>query len=261
VQTELYAKSAGKVERIYVTENTLLAKGQLIATLSSDLLVHQKTKSLLRIKLLTAQLARRAADAQDLNASDVLIRNLNKERANFKGIEDLQTTLEIRAPHAGRLIEINPALHNGRHINSDFKIAVIVDMEDLEILSFVSDTQIRRIHEGAKVKFIPDDLFANVGTHKSRIEATLSFIAPTGEEYLNEDIFSSNFRGPIAVEPVKDGHSRPVTSITRIKATPSSAPMPERALRGVVTIKADQQSPAKAIWRRIRQVLIRETDF
>jgi putative peptide zinc metalloprotease protein len=261
VQTELYAQSAGKIDHIYVVENDMIHEGQLIATLSSDVLAHQKTKSLLRIKLLTAQLARRVADAQDLNASDVLLRNLNKENATLKGIEELQMALEVRAPHAGRIIELNTDFHIGRYINSSFTIALLVNMEDMEILSFVTDSQVRRIQEGGDVRFLPDDIFAPTGKGRSRVNAKLSFIAPTGEEFLNEDIFSSNFRGPIAVEPTEDGRSRPVQSITRIKAKPKAPLVPVRALRGRIKITAKPQSPGTAIWRRIRQVLIRETDF
>ncbi len=258
VQTELYTQNAGKVEQVFVANGDVLKRGQLIAVLTSEDLAHNKAKSQMRIHLLRAQLARRAADLQDRRAGDVLARALKKEQATLSGIEALQANLQIRAPHDGRLVELNPNLHTGRYINPDFKIAHLIDTSEMEILSFVSDTQLARIKPGAPLTFIADDLLASPN---KALKAHVNFIAPTGEEFLNEPVFSSDYSGPIAVKPPQEGRSKPVTSITRIKARPQTAHHTSRALRGVVQITASSQSPAKAIWRRIKQVLIRETDF
>ncbi len=255
VQTALFPSGAGKVENIFVKDGDHVEQGQILVKLSSDNLAHERTKSLMRIKLIKAQLSRRASDRQDLSDSAVLIQALNKELANLAGYKAEQSALEIRAPHAGTIMELNPDLHIGRHISTVFTVARLVDTEHSEILSFISENQVERIAANAQVKFIADNLF------EPPLSARVNFIAPTSEDLLTEPIFSSEFRGPIAVKPTEGGGMKPVSAIIRMKAQPGEQVELSRAVRGIVKIKAKPQSPAKAIWRRIAQVLLRETDF
>jgi len=255
VQTQIFAQGSGQVEKIYVQSGEAVRKGQRLIKLSSGALTHEAEKSALRISLLEAQLARRSADAQDRMAGEVLQRALRKERANLAGTKALQAALDIRAPHSGIVVELSPELHIGRAINPQQPLARILQPEQLEILSFASETQIARIEDDARVKFIADNAFAQVVT------GHVNFIAPTNEDVLTEPIFSSEFRGPIATKPAGDGSARPAAAIIRLKAVPDKAPIILRAERGIVRIKAAPQSPARAIYRRIAQVLLRETDF
>lgn len=255
VQTALFPSNAGMVESIFVKDGDHVEQGQLLVKLGSDNLAHERTKSLMRIKLIKAQLSRRAADRQDLNASAVLSQALRKELANLAGYRAEQMALEIRAPHAGIVMEINPELHVGRHIGTVFAVARLVDTGQAEILLFASENHIDRISPHAKVKFIPDGLL------EKPVQAQINFIAPTSEEYLTEPIFSSDYRGPIAVKPTQDGGMKPASAIIRLKAKPETAAKHSQAIRGVAHIEASRQSPTKAIYRRIAHVLLRETDF
>ena len=255
VQTQIFAQGAGRVEKVYVQNGDTVRKGQRLIGLSSDALTHEAEKSEMRISLLEAQLARRSADQQDRMAGEVLQRALRKERADLAGTRALQTALDIRAPHSGIVVELSPELHTGRAINAQFPLARIVQPERLELLSFASETQIARIKDGAPVKFIADNAFARAVT------GHVNFIAPTNEEVLTEPVFSSEFRGPIATKPAQDGSSKPASAIIRLKAVTDKTPALLRAERGIVRIKASPQSPARAIYRRVAQVLLRETDF
>ena len=260
VQTQIFPNTTGQVVQIYVHNGDVVEAGQLLVKLSSDNLVHERKKNLMRIKLIKAQLARRASDRQDLSAGAVLQQALRKEQANLAGYRAVQNTLEIRAPHSGTILEINPDLHPARYINNTFPIARVVDTSRTEILLFASENHMERIEAEAPVKFIADGLF------ERPVKAKLNFIAPTSEEILTESIFASDYRGPIAVKPTKDGQMKPVSAIIRMKAAPLKnkhiqSSQTAQAIRGVAHIKAKPESPAKAIYRRIAQVLLRETDF
>ncbi|HHL43940.1 MAG TPA: HlyD family efflux transporter periplasmic adaptor subunit [Hellea balneolensis] len=255
VSTDIYPKAAGLVTQIHVTPGAQVKSGQVLVTLSNDRLSYEITNTQLRAELLAAQLARRSSDKTDLADSTVLRQRLTRERAHLKGLRAEQDNLVIRAPHDGVFAQANPDLHIGRFISPSFPIASLIDSRTYEILELVPEKNVARIKEQSSARFIGSNWDG------ARLKARVHTIAPTAEERLNEPVFSSNYRGPIAVKPDQNGEDTPVEAVLRVLLTPEQTGAFNRAERGVVIFPATPESLAKAIWRHISHVFIREIDF
>ncbi len=264
VHTRLYPVSPGRIEEIRVHEGDRVHKGQVLLRLSSPTLAHEKQKSRLRIKLLQSNLARLAADRQDLSQRDILQSSLNKELTHLSGLEALAAELEIRAPFSGRLVQLNPELHTGRWINDSTLIAHLIDPAQSELLAYAGETSVERLHTGNALTFIAEDpLFGKVA-------GRLVTIAPTNADVLDAPVLSSVYNGPIAVNTptpskqkgrVQAGQDRPAAALIRLTARPERDTPLTHAVRGQIIIEARPESPARKIWRQISKVLIREADF
>lgn len=256
LQTAIHPLAAGIVDQIYVKNGDTVAPGQLILRMRSDDLDFTRAAAMRRLALLNAQLDRRSADARDRHDSHILIQSALKEKATLRALDRQEKMLEIRAPHAGIIYELSPALHQHRTIEPQFTVARLVSPNSFELLSFAAETKAARLSVGARFTFIADDAM------QSAKRGHLEFIAPTSEAELTEVIFASEYRGPIAVTKMPDGSLRPTKAILRLKGTPDEPRIDLAvATRGVAHFDARRQSPALAIWRRVSHILLRETDF
>mgnify|MGYP000583787347 CR=1 FL=1 len=261
VQSELFSMSSGSVERIYVRAGERVKKGQILIRLSSPDLIHHSQQSELRLAMIQAQIARRAASDVDRSGSTVLMQALRKERAHKAGLDALSSRLILRAPVDGIVTALSPDLHMGRTLPKGYPLGRIVQPGQVRLTGFAPEIGIARIAPGAHAVFIADDI------RMPKFTAQITAIAPTAEAVLAEPVLASSYAGKIAVRPAQ-GNSKsliPASAIARLDAKltrPLDAPeIPPRAIRGALRIKAKPQSPASAIWRRVSAVLLREADF
>ena len=255
LQTEVFPQEAARLVSVRAENGQAVTKGAVIAVLWSDDIENETAMTREELALTRAQLARRGSDAQDLSLSAVLLQAEQRDIAKLEGLKKAKAALVIRAPHDGIVSDISRDLHIGRFIKVTDRIARISAPGATEIIAFPKEADARRLDKSETLKFIPDNLL--VQSEKARITDR----ALTGETYLKEDLLSGEFYGPIAVTPDSEGNAVPTSAIFRVTAKAERASEDLRAVRGVAVMRAERQSPAASIFRRIGQVLIRETDF
>ena len=117
LQTEIYPVSAAEIDAIYVENGMSVTQGQRLASLSSDALELEAALARNRIELLTAQLARLAADIDERRQSVTLHDELRAQELALQSVTDSMAELDITAPHDGMISDMPTALHIGRSVS------------------------------------------------------------------------------------------------------------------------------------------------
>lgn len=255
LHSDIYAVAPAQINTIHVKVGQKVASGDVLISLSSDSLKVERDLAEQRIAMLNAQINRQASNISERRLSAVLDDDLKKEIAALQSIKEEIEQLTITAPHDGEITILPQNVHPGRYVMPTDKLMQIVNPNNIEILALVPEKDSTRISNRANLTFINDDASA------SKVAAQITHLAPTTEAQISDAALASVAGGPIAVYEDHNGYLIPNSAMFKIKATPDKNMSLERAQRGIVKIKGDAQSPAKALWKSIVRVLIRETDF
>lgn len=254
-QTDIFSVSPAQIEAIYVKKGQSVKAGDPLMDLNSEALIFNRELSEQRIAMLTAQLNRKASNLDERRLSAILDNDLKTETLTLQSIDEEIAQLTIIAPHDGIISALPQTLHKGRHITQTEQLMQIVDIREFEIIALAPENSSMRLSKGAQFAFINDDVQA------SKITGQLTHLAPTTEAYITETILTSVSGGPLAVHEDENGQLVPNSPVFKVRGTPQSNTIPKRTQRGILKIKAKPQSPARALWRSMVRVLIRETDF
>jgi len=224
-------------------------------SLSSDALIFERNQSRERLKLLTAQLDRQASNLIERRSGVTLAEEYAAEDMTFRALDTDIKRLNIYAPHDGLVSELSSQLHIGRFVKKSDPLMRIVSSRSQTLLALPHDIEAARLLKDADFMFISDDASAEV------IKGRLTSIAPTSEAIITDKLLTSVTGGRIAVNPDGEGKLLAHVPVFKVKGQADGQTHLSRAQRGIVKIKATPQSPARALWRSIIRVLIRETDF
>ena len=255
LQTEIFPQEPARLVSMRVTDGQAVRMGDVIAVLWSEEIENEVALTTQELTLTRARLARRGSDAQDLSSSAVLLQAEQRDLSKLEGLKKAKAALVIRAPHDGIVSDLRKDLHIGRYIKITDRLARVSAPGKTEIIAFPKEADANRLTDSENLKFIPDNLL------KKKARAHITDLALTGETVLKEGLLSGEYRGPIAVTPDADGNAVPTTSIFRLTAQTDTTQDDLRAVRGVAIMRGSRQSPALSFFRRVGQVLIRETDF
>lgn len=255
LQTEIFPLAPARLVSLRVNSGQSVSAGDVIAVLHSSGLDQDERLTQQTLALTRARLSRRGSDAPDLSESAVLLESEQRDISKLAGIDAARKALIIRAPHAGIISDMRENLHIGRYVGVTDRLARLSAPGATEIIAFPKEADAARLKDSEDLKFIPDDLMAPAAS------ARITGQGLTGELVLKENIVSGAHRGPIAVTEDEDGNPVPTTAIFRMTARTDDAQSDLRAVRGVAIMTGKRQSPATRVFKRIGQVLIRETDF
>lgn len=254
-QSEIYPLSAAHINEIHIRLGEEVSKGELLISLTSETLAFERRQSRQRLKLLSAQLDRQAANLTQRRAHAALAKKHAAEEMTLRALETDIERLNIYAPHNGVISELPSHLHKGRYIRKSDRLMRIVSARSQNLYALPHDIEATRLWENASFVFISDDPSAKT------IKGRLTAIAPTSEAIITEDILTSMAGGKVAVNLDENGKLLAHTPVFAVHGIADGDTHLSRAQRGVVKIKAKPQSPAQTLWRSIIRVFIRETDF
>ncbi|WP_428628502.1 HlyD family efflux transporter periplasmic adaptor subunit [Sphingopyxis sp.] len=232
----IVAGDPARVERVLVRNGQRVAKGApLIELIAPDIDV-AAAQSRLRIAGIEAQLARGAADAEDLSERAVLERELLAEGNKLAGFDRRSARLVLRAPIAGVVTDLDTQAPRGRWLGGAEVLARVVTPNDYDVQSFVRESDISRIEDGALAHFVPDDPVL-----ASRV-AKLMEKSASAVQHMDQPILASTQGGPIAVNEDAGKTLRPREALYRLRfvATPGAGSL--RPVRGSISIDAQSQS-------------------
>ena len=266
-QTDIYSASAAQITALHVQNGDAVKAGDILLDMRSPDLDYRREAAIQDLAVAQAQLNRQAASTQDRQLRDIFQDTLSEKRAALTAIERELAQLTLRAPHDGYISDMPDTLHARLYVNSQMRLLQISNPAAIELIGLPKEIAASRVRQGADFTFISDQ--AGRKPRKGYIHA----ISPTAAQIITDNVLTAAGGGPIAVAKNKRGEAVADIPVFRVKGliysqdkdgieTPHLLRMELlRMERGIVKIAALPSSPAKAVWKNIAKVLLRETDF
>jgi putative peptide zinc metalloprotease protein len=248
----IFPSRAARLKSLHVVDGQVIGKGDIIAVLHSDDLVHETIQTTRRIQLLKARLDRIAGDSAELSQRVVLASQLQAERRKLAGLTAETHRLTIIAPSSGSIRDLNPELHVARSISATEQLALIVSEPGTKAHGYIREEELQRIKVGASGRFIPDDI-----VQPAQHAAVLEF-SGSGTDSVNIQYLASVYDGPIATEKTPDGKIRPRAGMHLLRFDLETVSH-QRIARGVIHLEGQPESFAASAWRQVLRVLVRES--
>lgn len=249
----IYLPFAARLASIEVVEGQTVETGDILFKADAADLEQQRKKALLERRALEFQLSRLHASDKERDGVAVVESRLARAREKFDSIERRLEQLVIRAPFAGKVVDVDPEISAGLWLDQKRSLARLVSISGTRVKGYVSDAEIARILNGAHTAFIPDDAAA------SRRIVELTSIAPAGNGRLAEPILADRYGGGIASGEER-GELRTRQGWFEVTFE-SRDDRHEQVMRGIARVDAASVSPALLLWRQIVRVLVREHGF
>ncbi len=244
---------SARIASIDVVDGQIVEAGDLLFKATAVDLEHQRNKALLEQRVLEFQSNRLHASDKEREGRVIIESKLARAREKFDSIERQLEQLVIRAPFAGRIVDVDPEISAGLWLNQKHQLARLVSVGGLRVKGLVSHAEVGRVSNGARAVFVPDDAAA------SRRFVALTSIAPAGNGRLVEQILADRHGGSIAVSEER-GEVRTRQGwfeVTFDSNDDRQGPL----VRGIARVDAEAVSPALLLWRQVARVLVREHGF
>ena len=252
---QVFAPDAGRVSGLQVHEGQRVTSGQSLLRLQAPHLDEQIIAAGKEIEILELRSRRRVADPRDLADLQVILQRLEQQKSKLAGLRELRERLHIRAPVAGRIVDLADALHEGRGINERLLIATIVTDAPAKIVGMIAETDVERLARAKSATFYPDD------PQQLSLAARLIDIGRANVTNLEVDYLSSAYGGEIAVRFDAQNHTVPETSVYEAKFAVVDAIRTNRVSLGVVHVEGEDKSFARRAFETAAAVLVRESGF
>jgi len=239
---------------IAVTDGQRVEKGQSLLQLVSPDLNYRLSRIRNDLALYEWQMSVRSADAEQLARSLVTEREYEASLAEYRGLNEQQTRLQVAAPVSGKIVDISPGLQRQAWLPPKFRLLSIVDPLATMVEAYVEEADLARIASGNTAVF-----FAEAD---SRIEVPLRVIeiSRASTRLLPDPYLSSLHGGPINVRAQKQNELVPDRTIYRVRLAPLDATFTlDKVLRGRVILDGEPVSLAKRAWRAMLAIGIRES--
>ncbi|MFP8967719.1 HlyD family efflux transporter periplasmic adaptor subunit [Pokkaliibacter sp. CJK22405] len=256
--TSLYAPVAAQIASVAVKDGQQVREGEVLMTLSSPDIDSRLGIERQQLDILQLELLRNRARQETASSSQVIEQQLAESLARYRGLQEQQARLTLRATQAGTVRDLASELHAGRWINPELVLARIVDTAELRARGYAEDSAVTRIESGMTGTFYADD------PHQPARNVTLTHIAPTGSATLSLPSLASDKEGPIAVRRNKEGEAEPLKAqyaVDFAASTASGQPLPTQRQRGVVVLEGERESLLGGWLRHMAAVFIRESGF
>ncbi len=254
-EASIFPPVPARLEAVEVSDGDIVEAGTVMFRLRAPDLEHQLAQSERRIALLERRRDRRTVDTIDLAETLTLEQELKQESEKAAGLRAQIAALTVKAPIAGRIVSLNDAIRPGLWAGRDTRFARIVADRHSEIVVALAEDVVNRVSLGAPGTFVPDD------PQREKVDATLVEIAPAALKTLESPHFSSRYGGRIAVEQDRHGSEVAAGSVFSARLQPNLDVASDSEVRGVVRLEGEPESIARAVWRRVAAVLIRESAF
>lgn len=253
-QTILYAAEPGQLTKL-AHNGDHVAEGDAIFVLQSPTVAFHKASAEAALAGIEARMKGQAFDPEQAASLEVGWQELLGAVATLDQVEAQEAVLTLRAPFAGTVTDVPPALRLGEWLQRREALGMLIDPSKAMVEAYIGEADLGRIHPGAAAKFYPENGDAPV-------ELTVASIGTASVRVLDTTELASVYGGGIAVRKDAANKLQPESAIYRAMLTPKQpgAGLPTR-LRGTVNIGADRTSLIARIYRRAVSVMIREGGF
>jgi putative peptide zinc metalloprotease protein len=252
----LHAPFPAVIREVLVADGDHAEQGQILFSLASPEIAHRVEKSAMRVGILRQQLSRRIGHDSFLEDSAVLQGRLARALTEYQGYRSQQEQLHIRAPIAGRVVDMERDLESGRWINEKLLLARVVQQGDPLVEAYINEDELGRVQTGAAGRFYPEN------PDLEPVPVRISHINQVNTRELDKPYLASVYGGEIGVQPGAEGELFTADSQYRVRlVTQAQGITVRQSTRGTVRVAADARSILSRFWQKTGAVLIRESGF
>ncbi len=256
VQT-VFAPVPAEITEVAVTNGQSVQAGELLARLASPELVARRAKAEARAQALQLELLRARASAAQSEKQTITEQQLAEALADRQGADAELARLELRAQSAGTVRDLAADVVAGRWVNSRQPLLRVVSA-DTVIEAFVSESQVRAVEAGQKIRFYP----AQAGGD-SLVGHVVAIDASAAREVAHP-LLASTHGGDIAATQDRTSRSGQIAHDARyrVEISPEAGEgSASEVVRGTVRIRAGAFWAAQDLLSRVTSLLVRESGF
>lgn len=252
----VYAPEAGRLTALPTRPGERFARGEVVATIESPAVSGQQEVALARVEGLRQQVAAAGFDPSLQPQLMSLQAELQAAEADLANNAEQAGRLELRAPFAGRLADVDPDLRPGDWVPKGAPIAVVAGGSRWQVVAYVEAEDAARLKVGDRARFTPQNAKVQpIGLVVDQIDADATRALPSA-------LFAASSGGDVLVRQ-QEGRLTPERAVYRVRLSAPKAPekLEGHTWRGKVVIQGDWSSPG---WRYLRAaiaVLVRESGF
>jgi putative peptide zinc metalloprotease protein len=244
----------GQIDAVLVKNGDTVAKDQRLITLSSPDLAYKLGQAKADLTLIEWQLGIQSVAPTLLARSLVATHEYEAALATWRSLADEAARLEIKAPIAGRIVDLAEALRPREWVAANERLLAVMQPDRALIEAYVSESDLGRIGVGTEAVFHPEEGWSEpTKAHVVRIERANARV-------LAEPYLASRFGGGIPVRETRNGEWIPESAVYRVTLAPDGTQAaPSRVLRGHAVLSGAPESLAARAWRRVVAVWVRES--
>ena len=171
------------------------------------------------------------------------------------GLQAQIDQLSVRAPFSGRIADKADGLQPGTWVASRQKLVQLVGTAGARGEAFVTESELRRLHENTSVSFIADT------PGSPGVQCRLGVIDQMNLSIMDSFYVASTYGGAIPVQKDHSGALVPTEAIFRVRLEECEDTAPAWQMRGVAHLDAGWSSPAADFIRRAVTAVQREMGF
>lgn len=252
----VFPRTPGEIRVIHVRAGAAVEAGEPLLELDQRKLKKDLALAETRLDLLRDRLDRRVADRKDLAATPQLEQELEAVHARRAALLKELEELVIRAPIAGVVREMNPALHPGRSLSRDEEIAIVAASSGMVTRGYVRHDDLWRLRRGGEGTFIPENLMGR------SLPVTLRETAAVSAKSIEIPLLASIHGGKVETWPQSKAGDLPAVHASHLilfDVTGFATSHQPQVSRGTVRIEALPESFAARVWRQILRVVVQES--
>jgi putative peptide zinc metalloprotease protein len=244
----------GQVSAVLVKNGDQVAKGAPLVRLASPDLAYKLAGAKADVTLIEWQLGIQSVSPDLLAKSQVAAHEYQAALATWRGLSDQAATLDVKAPIAGKVVDLSEDLRPGEWVAANERLLTVIQPDKALIEAYVAEADLARIEVGTTAVFHPEDGWGEPSeAHVVRVERASARV-------LTDPYLASRFGGGVPVREMKSSELVPESAVYRVMLQPDSAEAaPTRVLRGHVVLSGAPESIAARTWRRVVAVAIRES--
>ncbi|MHC5351547.1 efflux RND transporter periplasmic adaptor subunit [Metapseudomonas furukawaii] len=251
----LHAPVAARLKAVHVRDGQAVEAGDLLLELDAPDLDSRQAIVRREIQILQLQLRRQSARSETAADAGILEQRLAEAVAEYRGLAAQRERLQLRAPQAGVVRDLQPDLTAGRWLNPAETLARVVE-PGLRLRGYLAEESLWRVKVGSEGRFIADD------PARPAMAVRLDEVDATGVAYLELEALGSDHQGPIAVRRDEQRRAEPLQAQYGVRLSLlESGIRTAQPLRGVVVLDGEGQSWLGAAWRRLAALGVRESGF
>ncbi|WP_445400284.1 HlyD family efflux transporter periplasmic adaptor subunit [Zobellella sp. An-6] len=253
----LFASEPAIIAEVTVRQGERVEAGQLLLRLESEPLNFELQQVEEELRLAQQLLDRSGSSAREKAGRAITEQQTRRLRERKAGLLARQARLQVRAPFAGRVTQIE-RLHPGVWVAADMPLLSLADPARLRVEGYLGEQYLDLVGQGSRGVFIADRPGgAALPVVIREVDMGAVFALPYGE-------LGSEYGGRIAVRRIGEDRLVPEAGLYRVAMILDNGVTTvttDARLPGVVTIEG---APRSWLWyqlRRMLAILIRESGF
>jgi putative peptide zinc metalloprotease protein len=246
-------ESSARVAAVKVANGAMVAKGVPMIQFASPDIDYKIEQARRELDIIEWEMGAQGLNKDLLAHSRVTEREYEAQLAEYRGLADQKARLEVTAPMAGKVVDLEDGLAVGMWVKPKSRLAAVIDSTGVTAEAYVDEADLDRVAVGDTATFYAEA--------DSRIEVPLHVveIASASTRTLPDAYLASVYGGPITVRAQKQNELVPDRTFYRVTLAPTAdARSPTRVLRGQVLVRGQAVSIATRAWRTFRAVVVRE---